>query len=344
MNVLITGITGQDGSYLAESLLVQGHQVHGMVRRTSEMHRSRLDRFRNKYANSLKLFYGDLGDMAQLRREIVDVKPDVIYHLAGQSHVGISFEIPETTLQEVSNATLALLEICRDLPTNPRILLVGSSEVFGEPETVPQTEETAHRPTSPYGCAKSCALQLGRAYRKSFDLGVSTVIPYNHESIRRGENFVTRKITRAAAAISRGSEETLELGNLDGARDWGYAPEYVEAMRRIVEADKPDDFVLATGISTTVRDFASAAFAAAGRSLEFEGERTEEVGRDRESGKILLRVNPRFFRPADPLRLIGDASKVAMVLGWKPKTIGPAVAAKMVEGELDIFDGREPGV
>lgn len=337
MDVVITGITGQDGSFLAEKYLAEGHNVHGMVRRTSEIKRTRLDKLRKEKSDNLALFYGDLSDLSQLRREITRLQPDLIFHLAGQSHVGISFEIPETTMQEVANATLGLLELCRDLSPRSRILLVGSSEVYGNPAEIPQNETTPHSPTSPYGCAKSCALQFGRVYREAFDLGVSSVIPYNHESVRRGENFVTRKITRTAAQISLGHPEVLELGNLDGARDWGYAPEYADGMSRIIEAENADDFVLATGVSTTVREFAQAAFETAGKPIQFEGEGVAEVGKDLNSGEILLRVNKRFFRPADPLCLIGDASKAKDMLGWSPKTIGVEVARVMVESELDLL-------
>lgn len=344
MKAVIMGITGQDGSFLAESLLADGFEVHGMVRRTSQFGRSRIDRLREQYPERLSLFYGDLGEVAQFRRELVRLAPDFVYLLGGQSHVGISFEIPETTLQEVANATLSILEVCRDLADSPRILLVGSSEIFGAPDAWPQDESSPHRPTSPYGCAKSCAVQLGAVYRESFGMPVSTVIPYNHESIRRGENFVTRKITRAAARIAAGGDEVLELGNLGSERDWGYAPEYVAGYRATVEKARPDDFLFATGTLTSVREFAEGAFAALGMNLVFEGEGKNEVGRDRGSGRELIRVNPRYFRPSDPARLVGDAGKAGEKLGWKAQLAGTAVAARMAEGEAALLAGREPKI
>ncbi|MEM7601860.1 MAG: GDP-mannose 4,6-dehydratase, partial [Verrucomicrobiota bacterium] len=323
MSVVILGVTGQDGSYLAELLLEQGDSVHGVVRRTSQFNRSRIEHLRVAYPTRFELHYADLSDSTNLRRLLRKICPHRIYHLAGQSHVGLSFNLPESTFDEVAVSTLSLLEICRDLEEPPRVLLIGSSEVFGDPEESPQNENTRHRPTSPYGCAKSAALFLGGVYRQSFGLFVASAIPYNHESIRRGMNFVTRKITNTVVRISRSSDEILELGNLDGTRDWGFAPEYVEGFRRILEADEPDNFVLATGVATTVRDFASVAFETAGIPIEFEGDGVDETGRDRQSGRVLLKVNPRFFRPADPCRLKGNASKAKSILSWEPITIGP---------------------
>lgn len=337
MKTLILGVTGQDGSYLAELLLQRGDLVHGVVRRTSHFNRSRIDHLRRAYPERFKLHYADLSDRTNLRRLLVEIGPDRIYHLAGQSHVGLSFDIPESTFDEVAVGTLSLLEICRDLDNPPRLLLIGSSEIFGNPEKSPQTELTPHRPTSPYGCAKSATLFLGEVYSRSFGLFVSYAIPYNHESIRRGMSFVTRKITSTAARISMKSDEVLELGNLDGARDWGHAPEYVDGMSRIIEHTVPDSFVLATGTLTTVREFVSSAFQSLGMTLIFEGEGVSEIGVVKETGKVVLRVNKRFFRPADPSRLVGDSSKANCELGWKAHLTGCAVASHMAEEEIRLL-------
>jgi len=334
---LITGITGQDGSYLAEQLLARGDSVHGIVRRSSQFNRNRIEPLREAYPTSLHLHYADLHDTTALRRIIVSTAPEELYHLAGQSHVGLSFEIPESTLSEVTNATLSILEICKDQPSPPRILIAGSSEIFGAPVDGPQTEETAHRPTSPYGCAKSCALHLGRVYREAFGLFVSGTIAYNHESVRRGPNFVTKKITSSVARIAQGSDEIIRLGNLDASRDWGFAPDYVEAMTRILGADQPDEFLLATGTSTTVRQFATAAFKAAGQQIEFEGTELDEIGRV--NGRKVLTIDPRFFRPVDSTTLVGDAGKARRLLGWEPQTSGAAVAEAMVKDEISQSDG-----
>ncbi len=329
---LITGITGQDGSYLAELLLDKGYTVHGIVRRSSMFNRSRIEHLRNDpeiHSQRLFLHYADLTDNTTLRRLLTRIKPNELYHLAGQSHVGLSFEIPESTCQETSGATLSLLEICRDLPTPPKIYHASSSEVFGSPNTFPQTEDTPFRPVSPYGCAKAFATNLCRIYREAHGLHVCSGIAYNHESPRRGENFVTAKVASVANRIAAGSDEVLELGNLDAARDWGWAPEYVDAMWRMLQADSSDDFVLGTGTATTVRDFTISAFRENSISLEFSGQETAEVGRDPSSGRVLVRVNPRFYRPADPQHLSGCASKAEQVLGWRPQTVGASVAAEM---------------
>jgi GDPmannose 4,6-dehydratase len=333
---LITGITGQDGSYLAEFLLEQGYEVHGMVRRASLFNRSRIEHLRadpGLYGSRLFLHYGDLEDSTTLRRILVRVRPEELYHLAGQSQPGLSFEIPESTVREAGTAVLALLEILRDLETPPRLYLAASSEVFGTPDAAPQDEDTPYRPVTPYGCAKAFAADLGRVYRDAHGLFVCTGIAYNHESPRRGESFVTRKITASAARIAAGSPEILELGNLDAARDWGYAPEYVDAMWRMLQQPAPDDFVLATGTTVTVREFAETAFACAGVPVRFEGTDTAEVARDAVSGRVVVRVNPKHYRPLDPSRLVGRAAKARDRLGWVPRLAGAAVAAAMVQAE-----------
>lgn len=333
---LIIGITGQDGSYLAEHLWSLGYAVHGLVRRASLFNRTRIEDLRAAAAATPERFglhYGDLNDATSLRRTIALVRPDEIYHLAGQSHVGLSFELPETTCQENGMAMLALLEIVRELGMPVRVYYAASSEIFGQPVAAPQDEATPFAPVSPYGVAKAFAVQMGRVYRASYGLYVCHGIAYNHESPRRGENFVTRKITAAAARIRSGSDEVLTLGNLSAARDWGYAPEYVDAMWRALQAPAAGDYVLATGRSTTVREFAAAAFAATGVDLVFEGEGVAETGRCRATGRVLLRVEPKYFRPAEPDRLVGHSARATTELGWRPSTLAPALAQLMVAAE-----------
>ena len=333
---LITGITGQDGSYLAELLLHRGYVVHGMVRRSSLFNRSRIEHLRSDpalYQKRLFLHYGDLDDTTTLRRILVRTKPDELYHLAGQSQPGLSFEIPESTVREAGTASLTLLEMIRDLENPPKVYLASSSEVFGTPDVPFQDENTAFRPVNPYGCAKAFATSLGRVYREAHGLYICNGIPYNHESPRRGESFVTRKITASVVRIAHGSPEILELGNLDSARDWGYAPEYVEAMWRMLQQPVADDYILATGTSTTVRDFAKAAFDCVGIPVAFEGTDTSEVARNRLTGAVVLRVNPKYYRPVDPARLVGNPAKASQQLGWIAQISGPQVASAMVEAE-----------
>ncbi|MES2438941.1 MAG: GDP-mannose 4,6-dehydratase [Verrucomicrobiota bacterium] len=330
---LISGITGQDGSYLAEFLLDKGYAVHGLVRRSSQFNRTRIEHLRRE-GRHLELHYADLGDQTTLRRLITKIQPDEFYHLAGQSHVGLSFEIPESTVAETAVATLSLLEICRDLQSPPRFFHAASSELFGVPDAFPQTESTPFRPVNPYGCAKAFAANLCRVYREAHGMFVVNGILYNHESPRRGESFVTRKIASTVARIHHGSDEVLELGNLDSERDWGYAPEYIEAMWLSLQHSVADDFIFATGTSTTVRDFARAAFLEAGIELDFTGEAENEAAADRSTGKTVLRVNPKFFRPVDSHSLVGDPSKAYHVLGWKPFNTGERVAQLLARAEI----------
>jgi GDPmannose 4,6-dehydratase len=333
---LITGITGQDGSYLAELLLAKGYTVHGIVRRASMFNRSRIEHLRSDpavWGHRLFLEYADLHDTTTLRRLIRRIRPAELYHLAGQSHVGLSFEIPESTCDDVGRGTLTLLEICRDQDYPIRVFHASSSEVFGRPREVPQTEATAFEPQSPYGCAKAFATHLCRVYREAYGLYVCSSIAYNHESPRRGENFVTRKITSSAARIQAGRQEALSLGNLSAERDWGYAAEYVEAMWLMLQQPRAADFVLATGQATTVRDFTKAAFACLGIELAFEGAGSAELGRDTATGRALVHVDPHVFRPIEPERLVGDPRHAAEVLGWRARTTAPALAALMVQAD-----------
>ena len=315
-SALITGITGQDGSYLTELLLGKGYTVHGMVRRTSSIQRTRLDDLFNDPAifnQRLFLHYADLDDATTIRRILLKSEPDEIYHLAGQSHVGASFQIPESTCQFTAMGTLKLLEIVRDLPKSPRLLHISSSEIFGRPSEMPQNEQTPMRPVTPYGVAKVFATNMVAVYRESFDLFACNAICYNHESPRRGDSFVTRKITRAAAAISLGLEKTLSLGSLEGRRDWGYAPEYVDAMWRMLQQPKADDFVLATGTSHSVRDFLTAAFEAV--ELDWRDYVVEDE---------------RYMRPSEVSKLVGDASRATEKLGWQAQVTLPELARQMV--------------
>jgi GDPmannose 4,6-dehydratase len=317
---LITGIGGQDGSYLTELLLEKNYTVHGMVRRTSNLLRSRIEHLRRDekiYGQRLFLHYGDLSDGTTLRRIFRDVRPTELYHLAGQSHVGLSFEIPESTCEEAGMATLRLLEIARDQPEPVRFYHASSSEIFGNATETPQTENTPMFPASPYGCAKAFATQLVRVYRQSYGLFVCNGILYNHESPRRGENFVTRKIARGVARIARGLDVDLVLGNLESRRDWGRAQDYVRAMWLMLQHKTADDYIVATGETHSVREFVEAAFAAV--DLPWE----KYVKRD-----------PSFDRPTEPASLAGCADKIRRVLGWEPTGTFPRLVREMVEAEL----------
>ncbi|MGI8432608.1 MAG: GDP-mannose 4,6-dehydratase [Chthoniobacterales bacterium] len=322
---LITGITGQDGSYLAELLLENGYAVHGVVRRTSNLHRSRIEHLRadeSLYGSRLFLHYGDLSDGTTLRRIFAQVRPDEVYHLAGQSQVGLSFEIPESTSEEVAMATLRLLEISRDQAHPVRFYHASSSEIFGSATESPQTEETPFRPANPYGCAKAFATQLARVYRQSYGLFVCNGILYNHESPRRGENFVTQKIARAVARISRGEESELVLGNTSARRDWGHARDYVEAMWLMLQHSEPDDYVVATGQTHTVQELIEAAFAVV--DLPWEK---------------YVKHDAALERPNEPGRLVGSREKIERTLGWKPRTTFQDLVREMVEAELAVRPG-----
>ncbi len=322
---LITGITGQDGSYLTELLLESGYTVHGVVRRTSNLLRSRIERLRRDkkvYGKSLFLHYGDLADATTLRRIFRKVRPTELYHLAGQSHVGLSFEIPESTCDEAGMATLRLLEIVRDEAQPVRFYHAASSEIFGNATETPQTETTAMWPASPYGCAKAFATQLARIYRQSYGLFACNGILFNHESPRRGENFVTRKIARAAARICCGLDSDLVLGNLESRRDWGRAQDYVRAMWLMLQHEAPDDYVVATGQTHSVREFVEAAFAVV--NLPWEK---------------YVKYDPSFDRPTEPARLVGCADKIRKTLGWKPTGTFAQLVHEMVEAEVELLRG-----
>ena len=324
-NVLITGITGQDGSYLSEDLLRAGHDVHGLVRQSSLLQRTRLDSIpalsAAREAGRLHLHYADLSDTSSLQAVVRLVKPDIVYHLAGQSHIRISFDMPEYTANSTGVGTLRLLEAVRQGAPECRFFLAATSEIFGEAAESPQSEKTPMAPVNPYAAAKVYALNLVRIYRKAYGLHASAGILFNHESPRRGENYVSRKIANGAVRIARGLDKKLHLGALDPRRDWGYAPDVVAGMQAIVSADRSDDYVLATGVSHSVRDFCEAAFRTVG--LDW----TEFVVHD-----------TRFDRPVDITETRGDASKARRELGWEPKTSFEQLVRIMVEAEVEGLD------
>jgi GDPmannose 4,6-dehydratase len=325
---LITGITGQDGSYLTEFLLARNYVVHGAVRRTSLLSRSRLQHLYADpeiYNQKLFLHYADLDDPTTLRRLLLRVTPDEIYHLAGQSHVGLSFEIPESTVEMTAMATVRLLEMIRDLPKAPRLYHASSSEVFGRPEIVPQNEQTPFAPINPYGCAKAFATHMVRVYRDAHGLFCSNGITYNHESPRRGENFVTRKICRSAAMIRAGLEHELLIGDTSAQRDWGDARDYVRGMWLALQHERAEDFVFATGVLHSVQDVVDEAF----QTLELDWTK-------------YLRRDQRFMRAEEPARLVGDPSKAARLLDWKPETNFRALIREMTLAELKAIAGTPP--
>lgn len=316
---LITGITGQDGSYLAEFLLEKGYEVHGITRRASISNTARIDHLIAEKA--VVLHDGDLSDSSSLIRIIGLVEPDEIYNLAAQSHVQVSFDVPEYTGDVDAIGVLRILEAVRmlGLADKTRIYQASTSELFGKIEEIPQRETTPFHPYSPYAVAKQYGFWIIKEYREAYGMFAVNGILFNHESERRGDNFVTRKITLAAGRIAEGIQEYLELGNLDSLRDWGYAKDYVECMWLMLQHDKPEDFVIATGIQHTVRDFAERAFAANGMQVRWEGTGIDEKGYDRETGKLLVRVNPDWIRPTDVDNLLGDPTKAREVLGWNPQ-------------------------
>lgn len=316
---LITGITGQDGSYLAEFLLEKGYEVHGITRRASISNTSRIDHLIEKKA--IKLHDGDLSDSSSLIRVISLVQPDEIYNLAAQSHVQVSFDVPEYSGDVDAIGVLRVLEAVRilGLTKKTRIYQASTSELYGKVEEVPQNEKTPFHPYSPYAVAKQYGFWITKEYREAYGMYAVNGILFNHESERRGENFVTRKITLAAGRIAEGIQDHLELGNMDSLRDWGYAKDYVECMWLMMQQEEPDDFVIATGVQHTVRDFTEKVFAANGITIRWEGTGLDEKGYDAETGKMLVCVNPAWFRPTDVDNLWGDPTKARTVLGWNPQ-------------------------
>ncbi len=334
---LITGITGQDGSYLAELLLEKGYEVHGITRRASISNTSRIDHLIAK--NAIKLHDGDLSDSSSLIRIIGIVKPDEIYNLAAQSHVQVSFDVPEYSGDVDALGVLRILEAVRilGLTEKTKIYQASTSELYGKVEEVPQKETTPFHPYSPYAVAKQYGFWITKEYREAYNMFAVNGILFNHESERRGENFVTRKITLAAGRIACGLQDKLYLGNMDSKRDWGYAKDYVECMWLMLQQDKPEDFVIATGEQHTVRDFTYRAFKAVGIELKFEGEGMDEKGIDVNTGKVLVEVNKEWFRPTDVDNLWGDPTKAKTVLGWNPqKTSYEELVEIMAKHDLEL--------
>lgn len=341
---LITGITGQDGSYLAEQLLEKGYIVHGMIRRSSSFNTGRIDHLFNDpeiHDKRLFLHYGDLTDASNLNRLLERSAPDEIYNLGAQSHVKVSFEVPEYSAEVDAIGTLRFLDAIKEVGLkDTRFYQASTSELYGKVQEIPQTEKTPFYPRSPYGVAKLYGYWIIVNYRESYDLFACNGILFNHESPRRGETFVTRKITLAAARIKLGLQDKLVLGNLDAQRDWGYAPEYTEGMWRILQQDKPDDFVLATNEMHSVREFTHWTFKHLDIELAFEGEGVNEKGIDTKTGKVLVEVSPQYFRPAEVELLIGDASKAKKVLGWEPKTKCAELCRIMVQSDFEKVRAR----
>jgi GDPmannose 4,6-dehydratase len=334
---LITGITGQDGSYLAEFLLSKGYEVWGVVRRSSSITTWRIDHLYEppwQEKKRLNLVYGDLNDASSLNRILKKVRPDEVYNLGAQSHVKVSFEIPEYTAEVVGVGSVRLLEAMRELGLDARFYQASSSELYGKVVESPQKETTPFYPRSPYAAAKAYAFYITRNYREAYGMFTSNGILFNHESPRRGETFVTRKITMAVARITAGLQETVYLGNLDAKRDWGFAGDYVQAMWAMLQADQPDDYVVATGDTHSVREFCDAAFDRVGLPLTWEGEGLDEVGLGPD-GQSLVKVEPRYFRPAEVEYLLGDPSKARDELGWTPGTDFKALVAMMVDADLE---------
>ena len=343
---LITGITGQDGAYLAELLLDKGYLVHGIKRRSSSFNTGRIDHLYqdpHEQNRNLILHYGDMTDATNLIRITEEAQPDEIYNLAAQSHVQVSFETPEYTANSDALGTLRMLEAMRilRLGDKTRFYQASTSELYGRVLETPQTEKTPFNPRSPYAAAKAYAYYITVNYREAYGFHASNGILFNHESPIRGETFVTRKITRAVAAIELGLQETLWLGNLDATRDWGHARDYAEGMWRILQQDAPDDYVLATGETCTVRRFTEMAFTATGRRLDWSGDGVEEVGRDAASGAELVRVDPRYFRPTEVDLLCGDATKARQRLGWAPKATLAELVGEMVASDLKVVASEE---
>jgi GDPmannose 4,6-dehydratase len=336
---LITGITGQDGSYLAELLLHKGYQVHGIIRRSSSFNTDRIDHiYQDPHDEDVRLFlhYGDLNDASSLNKVLRMVRPDEIYNLGAQSHVKVSFDVPEYTAEVDALGAVRLLEGIRETDLNTKFYQASSSELFGKIMETPQRETTPFYPRSPYACAKAYAYYITVNYRESYNQFACNGILFNHESPRRGETFVTRKITRAATRIKTGLQSCLYLGNLDAKRDWGFAGDYVEAMWLMLQQEDPEDYVIATGVTRSVREFAEKVFARLDLPLEWHGKGIHEKGIDASSGRIVIEVDPKYFRPAEVDLLLGDAAKARRKLGWEPKTDFDGLVDMMVDADLAL--------
>ena len=342
---LITGITGQDGAYLAELLLNKNYEVHGIKRRASSFNTSRIDHlYKDKHKEDVNFFlhYGDLTDSTNLIRIIQEVQPHEIYNLGAQSHVKVSFEVPEYTANSDAIGTLRILEAIRILKMENKVKFyqASTSELYGKSQEVPQTETTPFYPRSPYGVAKLYAFWIVKNYREAYDMFACNGILFNHESPLRGETFVTRKITRAASKIKLGLQERLYLGNLNAQRDWGHAKDYVEGMWRMLQHEKPEDFVLATGKTTTIREFCNLSFKELGIDIKWEGEGENEVGIDQSSNKVIISVDSNYYRPTEVDLLIGDASKAKKLLSWTPKYDLESLVKEMVNADYNLFQKK----
>jgi len=335
---LITGITGQDGSYLAELLLQKGYEVHGIIRRSSSFNTGRIDHLRNK--ESLKLYFGDLTDSSNLNRLLEKIKPNEIYNLGAQSHVAVSFEVPEYTADVDGMGVLRFLDAIRETRIKTKFYQASTSELYGKVQEIPQTEATPFYPRSPYAVAKLYAYWIIKNYREAYNLFACNGILFNHESPRRGETFVTRKITRAVSRIKEGLQEKLTLGNLDSKRDWGYAPEYVEAMWLMLQQKEPEDFVIATGETNTVRQFINLSFEEVGIEIIWQGKAEDEIGIDKKTKKTIISINPRYYRPTEVDLLLGDPSKAREKLGWEPKTSLRELVHLMVQSDWEKVKKR----
>jgi GDPmannose 4,6-dehydratase len=333
----ITGITGQDGSYLAELLLKKGYEVHGLIRRSSSFNTGRINHiYRDRHDTGVHLFlhYGDLNDASSLNQVLRDVKPDEIYNLGAQSHVRVSFDVPEYTGEVDALGTVRLLEAIRETELRTKFYQASSSELYGKVVETPQRETTPFYPRSPYACAKAYAYFITVNYRESYSLFACNGILFNHESPRRGETFVTRKITRAAARLKLGMQSCLYLGNIDAKRDWGYAGDYVELMWTMLQQPEPDDYVIATGETHSVREFAEKAFARLDIPLQWQGSGVHEKGIDARTGKIVIEIDPKYFRPTEVDLLLGDPTKAKQKLGWEPKVTFEGLIEMMVDADL----------
>lgn len=341
---LITGITGQDGSYLAELLLQKGYEVHGMMRRSSSFNTGRIDHlYRDPHEKDVRMFlhYGDLNDASSINLLLRDIQPDEIYNLGAQSHVRVSFDVPEYTGEIDALGTVRILEGIRETGLDTRFYQASSSELYGKVVETPQSETTPFYPRSPYACAKAYSFYITVNYRESYGMHASNGILFNHESPRRGETFVTRKITRAAARIKLGMQDCLYLGNIDAKRDWGFAGDYVEAMWRMLQQEQADDYVIATGETWTVRSFAERVFARLGMPLAWEGHGEQEKGIDTTTGKTVLRIDPRYFRPAEVDLLLGNPAKAKQKLGWELKTSFDQLVNMMTDTDLKLAEQEQ---
>ena len=338
---LITGITGQDGSYLAELLLDKGYEVHGIIRRASTFNTQRIDHiYQDPHEKNirLKLHYGDMTDSSNLSRLVEKINPDEIYNLAAQSHVGTSFEIPEYTTNVDAMGTLRLLDAIKESEVDCKFYQASTSELYGKVNEIPQTEKTPFYPRSPYAAAKLYAYWIVKNYREAYDLFAVNGILFNHESPRRGKRFVTRKITRAVARITKAKQDKIYLGNMNAKRDWGYAKDYVKMMWMMLQHDTPEDYVIATGETHTVREFVEAAFKHVDVEIEWQGEGEDEKGIDKDTGKVLVEVDPKYFRPTEVDLLIGDPSKAKEELGWEPEVKFKELVQLMVQSDLEAIE------